>query len=131
MILDHVGIAVPDIDKALELWRDALGATVDHIEDVAGDRVRVAFLSTGETATELLEPIGPESPIARFLASGRHGLHHIAYRVADIEASLEHLRTSGYKLIDSNSRPGSRGTRVAFVHPKSAGGVLLELVQYS
>ncbi len=131
LALDHVAIAVPDLEVALPFWRDQLGATVIGTEEVPSQQVRVAFLSTGMAKTELLEPTSPESPIAKFLNQGRRGLHHVAYRVDNIEETLANLKSAGCRLIQENSVPGSRGTRVAFVHPSAAGGVLVELVEYT
>ena len=127
---DHVGIAVEDLEAALELWRDRLGVTVAEIETVPDQKVRVAFLDTGETHTELMEASADDSPIARFLASGRKGVHHLAYRVSDIEASLRELREHGVPIIHEQPVAGSRGTRVAFLHPRGTGGVLIELIEY-
>ena len=128
--VDHVAIAVPSLDEALKFWRDQLGAEVLEFEDVPSQQVRVAFLSTGASKTELLEPTSPDSPIAKFLAQGRKGLHHVAYRVPDIEAALLRLRERGARLIHETPIPVSRNTRVAFVHPGSAQGVLIELVEH-
>ncbi|MCA8961405.1 MAG: methylmalonyl-CoA epimerase [Planctomycetes bacterium] len=130
MRLDHVGIAVARLDDALAFWTGQLGATLKGIEEVASQKVRVAFLVTGASKTELLEPISEDSPIAKFLASGRSGVHHLAYRVDDIDARLRTLARDGVRLIHERAVPGSRGTKVAFIHPKSADGVLLELVEY-
>ena len=127
--IDHVAIAVPSLDEALPFWRDQLGAQVLEFEEVASQKVRVAFIDTGASKTELLEPTSEESPIAKFLAQGRKGLHHVAYRVPDIDRALAQLAERGARLIHERAVPGSRGSRVAFVHPASAGGVLIELVE--
>jgi len=127
--IDPVAIAVPSLEEALPFWRDQLGAQLLEFEDVPSQQVRVAFIDTGGSKTELLEPTSPESPIARFLAQGRKGLHHVAYRVPDIDATLDQLRRSGARLIHEHAVPGSRGTRVAFLHPAAAGGTLIELVE--
>ena len=129
--IDHLGIAVPSLEEALGFWRDQLGARLLDTETLAEQGARVAFLDTGEGHTELIEPTCDDSPIARFLASGRRGLHHIAYRVDDIDAHLEQLRDAGVPLIHEQAVAGSRGTRVAFLHPRGAGGVLVELVEHS
>ena len=129
--IDHVAIAVPSLDEALPFWRDQLGAAVLEFEEVPSQQVRVAFLATGASKTELLEPTSPTSPIAKFLEQGRKGLHHIAYRVPDIDHALSRLKQEGARLINESAVGGSRGTRVAFVHPGSAGGVLIELVEKS
>ncbi|MGE3163759.1 MAG: methylmalonyl-CoA epimerase [Planctomycetota bacterium] len=127
--LDHLGVAVTNLEDALAVWR-TLGARLDTIEEVAEQQVRVAFLDTGDVATELLEPLSDDSPIAKFLAAGRRGVHHVAYRVNDVERVLADLRGRGLALIHEHSVPGSRGTRIAFIHPRATGGVLVELVEY-
>ena len=119
------------IDEALALWRDALGLSVTHVEEVVDQGVRVAMLPIGETRIELLEPTGESSPVAKFLAKRGPGIHHVAVRVADIRAALERLKQNGAKLIDNEPRKGADGCLVAFVHPASTGGVLLELVERS
>ncbi|MEM7167396.1 MAG: methylmalonyl-CoA epimerase [Planctomycetota bacterium] len=129
MELDHIGIAVPQLEAALPLWR-ATGAKIGSVETVASQGVRVQFLDTGHSKTELLEPIDDNSPIARFLASGKRGVHHVAYRVDNLDARLAELRAEGVPLIHDEPVPGSRGTRIAFLHPKGTGGVLLELIEY-
>ena len=128
--LDHIGIAVADLGQALTLWRDSLGATLLDTETVAEQGVRVAFLDTGESRTELLEALGEDSPIARFLASGKRGIHHVAYQVDDLDSTLQRLGESEVPLIHEQPIAGSRGTRIAFVHPRGTGGVLIELVEY-
>jgi len=123
--IDHLGIAVPNLADAVKAY-EALGFTVQSTEEVPTERVRVAFLPVGESRLELLEPTEPGSVIARFLEK-RSGLHHVCVLVEDIDAALAELRARGVTLIDEKPRPGARGSRVAFVHPKAAGGVLLEL----
>ncbi len=131
LILDHVGIAVACLDDALALWRDQLGANVTEIEVVESQGARVAFLETDTgSTTELLESTREDSAIGKFLASGRKGVHHLAYRVDDIEERLARLSEAGVPLIHANPVAGSRGTRIAFVHPRGTEGVLIELVQY-
>ncbi len=130
MKLDHVGIAVRDLSQALEQWK-LLGAVYKGTEEVVSQKVRVAFLQTGESKTELLEPTDPSSPIAKFLDSGKKGVHHLAYQVADIDSKLAELKSQGLSLIHEQAVPGAGGTRVAFIHPKSVDGVLVELVEYS
>lgn len=130
MIIEHIGIATPAIERALEFWRDALGLSVVHTEVVEGYGVRVAMLPLGEPRIELLEPTGADSPIAKFLEKRGAGLHHIAVRVDDINASLRRLKESGARLIDETPRVGAGNCLVAFVHPATVGGVLLELVQH-
>ena len=129
MKVDHIGIATQTLDEALAIWRDALGLQVDHTEEVAEQGVRIAMLSAGETRIELLEPLSENSPVGKFLEKRGPGIHHIALRVADIRASLADLKARGTRLIDESPRTGAGGCLVAFVHPASANGVLLELVQ--
>ena len=123
--IDHLGIAVPNLADAVKAY-EALGFTVQSTEEVPTERVRVAFLPVGESRLELLEPTEPGSVIARFLEK-RSGLHHVCVLVEDIDVALAELRARGVTLLDEKPRPGARGSRVAFVHPKAAGGVLLEL----
>ena len=129
MKVDHIGIATPEIEEALGFWRDALGLAVVHTEEVAEQGVRVAMLPVGEPRVELLEPTHDESPVAKFLRKRGPGIHHVAVRVADIRAALARLKARGARLIDEEPRVGAGGCLVAFVHPQSAGGVLLELVE--
>jgi methylmalonyl-CoA epimerase len=125
--LDHVGIAVRGLDKALAFYRDALGLDVSAPHDVPSERVRAVFVPVGEPALELLEATSPESAIARFVDRRGPGLHHITLRVEDLDAALAELRQRGVKLIDEVPRAGAHGSRVAFIHPSAAGGVLVEL----
>jgi methylmalonyl-CoA/ethylmalonyl-CoA epimerase len=129
MKVDHIGIATGQLDEALALWRDALGLQVDLTEEVTEQGVRVAMLPIGETHIELLEPLSENSPVGKFLQKRGPGIHHVAVRVADIRATLAALKEKGTRLIDETPRVGARGCLVAFVHPASANGVLLELVQ--
>ena len=129
MKIDHLGIATHGIDQALKFWQDALGLEHVHTEIVEDQKVRVAMLPIGESRVELLEPISEESPISNFLEKRGGGLHHVAVRVDDINAALDRLKQQGVSLIDDSPRIGAEGCLVAFVHPKAAGGVLLELVQ--
>jgi methylmalonyl-CoA/ethylmalonyl-CoA epimerase len=131
MKIEHIGIATPKIEDALAFWRDALGLTVVHTEEVAEQGVRVAMLPVGEPRIELLEPTHPGSPVAKFLEKRGAGVHHIAVRVEDIRASLARLKRQGARLIDEEPRVGAEGCLVAFVHPSSSGGVLLELVEHA
>jgi methylmalonyl-CoA/ethylmalonyl-CoA epimerase len=130
MKIEHIGIATHKIDDALEFWRDALGLRVVETEEVAEQGVRVAMLPLGEPRIELLEPTSESSPVAKFLQKRGAGIHHIAVRVDDIRASLGRLKEQGARLIDESPRTGAGGCLVAFVHPASAGGVLLELVEH-
>lgn len=129
MKIDHIGIATRELRDATALWRDALGLKIDHTEEVVEQGVRVAMLPIGETKIELLEPSSPDSPVARFLAKRGPGIHHIAIAVTDIHRALAELKQKGARLIDENPRVGAGGCLVAFIHPSSANGVLLELVQ--
>jgi len=129
MKIDHIGIATRGIQDALTFYRDALGLDVIETEEVADQMVRVAMLPLGESRIELLEATSEDSPIARFLEKRGPGIHHIALRVDDIRAVLANLRGKGARLIDQEPRMGAGGCLVAFVHPSSTGGVLLELVQ--
>lgn len=129
MNIDHIGIATNGIDEAARFYLDSLGLRVEHIEEVASQRVRVAMLPLGESNVELLEPTSEDSPISKFLAKRGPGIHHIAVRVDDIRASLAELKTKGARLIDEQPRNGAGGCLVAFIHPSSTGGVLLELVE--
>jgi methylmalonyl-CoA/ethylmalonyl-CoA epimerase len=129
MKIDHLGIATREIAETLEFWRDALGLQLHDIEDVPDQKVRVAMLNLGESRVELLEPTSPDSPVAKFLEKRGPGIHHIAVGVDDIHAALDRLRNQGARLIDESPRPGAGGSLVAFVHPSTANGVLLELVQ--
>ena len=128
-ILDHVGIAVEDIDAALAFYRDALGLEIEAPEEVASQRVRAHVIPTGESALELLEATAPDSPIARYLQKRGPGIHHITLRVDDIRAALDQLRARGVRLIDEQPRPGAQSALVAFIHPTAAHGVLVELKQ--
>jgi methylmalonyl-CoA/ethylmalonyl-CoA epimerase len=130
MKIDHIGIATRELQDGLAVWRDALGLKVDATEEVAEQGVRVAMLQIGETHVELLEPLRPDSPVARFLEKRGPGIHHIAVEVKDIRASLADLKSKGARLVDETPRVGAGGCLVAFVHPASTNGVLLELVQH-
>ncbi|HTR89164.1 MAG TPA: methylmalonyl-CoA epimerase [Solirubrobacteraceae bacterium] len=127
--IDHVGVAVEDIDAALAVYRDLFALDVAHREVVAEQGVEALLLDVGENHVELLAPLGPDTPVGRFLARKGPGLHHVAYQVSDIEATLAALRTAGAELIDSEPRTGIRDSRVAFLHPRASGGVLTEIVQ--
>jgi methylmalonyl-CoA epimerase len=127
--IDHVGIAVDDIDAALPLYRDRLGMAEQHRETVEDQGVHAALLEIGDAHVELIAPIGPDGAVARFVERNGPGLHHVAYRTADIDAELERLRAAGIRMIDDEPRVGIRKSRVAFAHPKSTGGVLTEIVE--
>lgn len=127
--INHIGIAVQSIDETLPFYRDQLGMSFKGAEEVAEQRVRVAFLQIGESKIELLEPTSPESPIARFLEKNGPGIHHLAYEVEDIEVAMQKLEADGARMVDKVPRNGAHGARIAFIHPKSSGGVLTELCQ--
>jgi methylmalonyl-CoA/ethylmalonyl-CoA epimerase len=127
--IDHVGVAVEDIDAALALYRDALGMPLVHRETVTEQGVDAALLDVGDGHVELLQPLGSDTPVGKYLARKGPGLHHVAYRVADIDATLGALAEAGLRLIDERPRIGIRNSRVAFIHPASTGGVLTEIVQ--
>jgi methylmalonyl-CoA/ethylmalonyl-CoA epimerase len=126
--LDHVAVAVHDLDAAVRRY-ESLGLRCQHVEDVPSEGVRVAFLPAGEAALELLQPLQPDGPVARFLQARGEGLHHVALRVPDLDAALERARAAGVRVLEPAPRLGSRGRRVAFLHPKDTSGVLVELVE--
>ena len=127
--IDHIGIAVGELDAALAFFRDALGLELDAPEEVPSQRVRAHFLQAGEAAIELVEPTAEDSPIAKFVANRGPGIHHVALRVDDIVAALATLKAKGVRLIDETPRPGAHHSLVAFIHPASTHGVLVELKQ--
>ncbi len=127
--LDHIGIAVESLETSSTFYRDVLGIESGGVEEVPDQRVRVAFFSLGESKIELLEPTAEDSPIAQFIAKRGAGIHHMAVRVDDLPAALEQARAAGIRLIDEQPRVGAGNARIAFVHPKSTGGVLLELCE--
>jgi methylmalonyl-CoA epimerase len=127
--IDHVGIAVLDLDTAVDSYRRTLGVEPAHRERVEDQGVEEVLFAVGTSFIQLLGALGPDTPVALFLAKRGPGVHHVAYRVADVAASLARLRDEGVRLIDETPRPGSRDTLIAFVHPKDMGGVLVELVQ--
>jgi methylmalonyl-CoA/ethylmalonyl-CoA epimerase len=127
--IDHVGVAVEDLDQAIALHEEAYGLELVHREVVEEQGVEAVLLDVGESHVELLRPLQPDTAVGRFLATRGPGLHHVAYRVDDIESALDALRDRGLQLIDETPRVGIRDSRVAFVHPRSTGGVLTEIVQ--
>ena len=129
MKIDHIGIATNGIEEAAAAYRDALGIQITETEEVSGQKVRVAMLPIGESRIELLEATSADSPISKFLAKRGPGIHHIALRVEDIRARLADLKSKGARLIDEEPRTGAGGCLVAFIHPSSTGGVLIELVE--
>ncbi len=127
--LDHIGIAVEKIDAALPVWEGILGLPLHGVEEVAEQKVKTAFMPLGESEIELLESIDAEGPVGKFIAAKGQGVHHLAFRVADIEAALMELKAKGIRLIDETPRYGAGGARIAFLHPKATGGVLVELCE--
>jgi methylmalonyl-CoA/ethylmalonyl-CoA epimerase len=127
--IDHIGVAVDDLDEAVALYLERFRMPVQHRETVEAQGVEAVLLGVGESHVELLRPLGPDTAVGRFLERNGPGLHHVAYATANIESALDAVREAGLALIDEHPRPGIRGTRVAFLHPKSTGGVLTELVE--
>jgi methylmalonyl-CoA/ethylmalonyl-CoA epimerase len=127
--IDHIGVAVEDLDAAIELYRERFGMAKQHREVVEQQGVEAVLLEIGEGHVELLRPLGPDTAVGKFLASRGPGLHHVAYQTSDIDSALEQVRAAGLDLIDEQPRVGIRGSRVAFLHPKATGGVLTELVE--
>lgn len=129
LALDHTGVAVADLDASIPFYRDTLGMVLTHRETIVEQGVEAALLDVGDSHVELIAPLGPDTGVAKFLARRGPGLHHLAYRVDDIDAALASLSAAGVRLIDERPRAGIRGSRVAFVHPSATGGVLTELVE--
>ncbi|NCC57369.1 MAG: methylmalonyl-CoA epimerase [Synergistales bacterium] len=126
-VVDHIGIAVKSIDEALLFWQSSLGIKCTGVEEVEEQKVKTAFLPVGDTEIELLEATSEESPVAKFIEKKGEGIHHLAIRVDNLEAALAEMKDKGIRLIDETPRYGAGGARIAFVHPKSTGGILLEL----
>jgi len=129
--VDHIGIAVSDLTESLKMYTDILGMTLHGTETVEEQKVKTAFLPLGETEIELLESTAPDGPIGKFIEARGQGIQHIAFRVDDIEAALAELKAKGVRLIDEKPRYGAGGAKIAFLHPKATGGVLIELCQKS
>lgn len=127
--IDHIGVAVEDLDAAIALYETTYAMKLVHRETVAEQGVEAVLLDVGENHVELLAPLGPDTPVGKFLAKKGPGLHHVAYQVADIEATLAALKDAGLRLIDATPRIGIRSSRVAFLHPAASGGVLTEIVE--
>jgi methylmalonyl-CoA/ethylmalonyl-CoA epimerase len=127
--IDHIGVAVQELEPALELYRDSFHLELAHREVVEEQGVEAVLMDVGENHVELLAPLGPETPVGRFLARQGPGLHHVAYQVSDIDLTLAALKKAGLALIDERPRTGIRGSRVAFMHPRATGGVLTEIVE--
>ena len=128
-LIDHVGVAVDDLDGAIALYRDGLGMREQHRETIEAFGVEAVLLEVGEGHVELLRGLSEDSSVARFVRDHGPGMHHVAYRTHDIERELDRVRAAGLRLVDERPRTGIRGSRVAFVHPRSTGGVLTELVE--
>ncbi len=129
--VDHIGIAVSNLEESLKMYTDILGMTLHGTETVEEQKVKTAFLPLGETEIELLESTAPDGPIGKFIEARGQGIQHIAFRVDDIEAALAELKAKGVRLIDEKPRYGAGGAKIAFLHPKATGGVLIELCQKS
>ena len=127
--IDHIGVAVDDLDAAIELYRERFGMREQHRETIEAFDVEAVLLEVGDGHVELLRPLSGESGIGRFLAKNGPGIHHVAYQTSDIDSTLEQVKAAGLELIDQEPRTGIRGSRVAFLHPKATGGVLTELVE--
>ncbi len=127
--VDHIGIAVSNLDESVKFYSEILGLALHGTEVVEEQKVKVAFLPVGDTEVELLEATSPESPIAKFIEAKGQGVQHIAFRVENIEAALEEMKAKGIRLIDEKPRYGAGGARIAFLHPKSTNGVLIELCE--
>ena len=127
--IDHIGVAVKSIDEALKLYRDLLGLKVTEVETVADQKVKVAFLPTGDSEVELLESTTPDGAVAKFIEAKGEGIQHIAFRVENIEEALKELKERGVRLIDEKPRKGAGGAKIAFIHPKETHGVLMELCE--
>lgn len=127
--MDHIGVAVEDLDAAIELYNQRFEMGAQHREVVEEQGVEAVLLEIGEGHVELLKPLSPDTPVGKFLAAKGPGLHHVAYQTSDIDAALERVKAAGLRLIDETPRIGIRGSRVAFLHPKATGGVLTEIVE--
>ena len=127
--IDHIGVAVEDLDEAIRLYGERLAMPLQHRETVEEQGVEAVLLGVGESHVELLRPLGPDTAVGKFLARSGPGLHHVAYGTDDIQSAIDSARRAGLRLIDEEPRTGIRGSRVAFLHPKSTGGVLTELVE--
>ena len=127
--IDHIGVAVDDLDSALSLYKERFGMAEQHRETVEAQGVEAVLLEIGEGHVELMSPLGPETAVGKFLESRGPGLHHVAYQTTDIDSALEQVKAAGLEVIDEEPRVGIRGSRVAFIHPNAVGGVLTELVE--
>jgi methylmalonyl-CoA/ethylmalonyl-CoA epimerase len=127
--IDHIGVAVEDLDEAIALYGERLGMPLQHRETMEEQGVEAVLLGVGDSHVELLRPLGPDTAVGKFLERSGPGLHHVAYGTDDIDSALDAVRGAGLRLLDEQPRTGMRGSRVAFLHPKSTGGVLTELVE--
>lgn len=127
LVIDHIGIAVKSIDESLKFWETTLGIKCHGVEEVTEQKVKTAFLPVKDTEIELLEATSPESPVAKFIEAKGEGIHHLAIRVENLEEALAELKEKGVRLIDEKPRLGAGGAKIAFIHPKATGGILLEL----
>lgn len=127
LVIDHIGIAVKSIDESLKFWETTLGIKCHGVEEVTEQKVKTAFLPVQDTEIELLEATSPESPVAKFIEAKGEGIHHLAIRVENLEEALAELKEKGIRLIDEKPRLGAGGAKIAFIHPKATGGILLEL----
>ena len=127
LVIDHIGIAVKSIDESLKFWETTLGIKCHGVEEVTEQKVKTAFLPVKDSEIELLEATSPESPVAKFIEAKGEGIHHLAIRVENLEEALAELKEKGVRLIDEKPRLGAGGARIAFIHPKATGGILLEL----
>ncbi len=128
--IDHIGIAVKDLEKAISFYRDQIGLEFKGIEEVDEQKVKVAFFPVRESNLELLESTDPSGPVSKFIEKKGEGFHHLSFRVSDLEAALQQLKDQGVELIDEKPRYGAGGAKVAFLHPRSTGGILIELCQH-
>jgi methylmalonyl-CoA/ethylmalonyl-CoA epimerase len=126
-VVDHIGIAVKSIEESLKFWEQTMGIKCEGVEEVAEQNVKTAFLPIKDTEIELLEGTGEDSPVSKFIEKKGQGIHHLALRVDNLEEALEELKKKGVRLIDEKPRKGAGGCKIAFVHPKTTGGILLEL----
>lgn len=129
LIVDHIGVAVKSIEEAKRIYQDILGLKIAEVEEVAEQKVKVAFIPVGKSEVELLESTSPDGPVAKFIEARGEGLQHIAFRVKNIDSALQELKDKGVRLIDQTPRNGAGGTKIAFIHPKETGGVLIELTE--
>ncbi len=129
LIVDHIGVAVKSIGDARRIYQDILGLNITEVEEVAEQKVKVAFIPVGESEVELLESTSPDGPVAKFIEARGEGIQHVAFRVENIESALQELKDKGIRLIDQTPRKGAGGAKIAFIHPKETGGVLIELTQ--